>query len=385
MLPQEVIRKKRNGLSLTKTEIDDFIKGIVDEKVDACQISAFTMAVYFQGMSVEERVLFTKAMTHSGRVLSWKDVKLETPIVDKHSTGGVGDKVSLMLAPIVAACGASVPMIAGRGLGHTGGTIDKLESIPGYQTSISLDRFQKIVKQCGYSIIGQTIEIAPADRKIYSIRDITATVESLDLITASILSKKIAAGLETLVMDVKVGSGAFMSNIKEAQALAEAICSVANAAGVKTSAIITNMDQVLGRSAGNAIDMIEAIEFLKNETVDSDLYAVTEALAIEMLMNSKVIATKEDAAKKIKTVIENGQALELFAKSCTEHGAPIDLVENYKTHLKLAKVCRPIYAKKEGFIKSINVRDVGLEIIQLGGGRTVPNVPIDHSVGFDNF
>ncbi len=385
MLPQEIIRHKRDNKILSKEEIDSFITGIVNEKIDLCQISAFTMAVYFNGMTTEERVYLTKAMTHSGRVLDWKAENIENPIVDKHSTGGVGDKVSLMLAPIVAACGGSVPMIAGRGLGHTGGTIDKLESIPGYQTSIPLDKFQKIVKKCGYSIIGQTIEIAPADRKIYAVRDITATVESLDLITASILSKKIAAGLETLVMDVKVGSGAFMADIEEARALANAICSVANAAGVKTSAIITNMDQVLGASAGNAIEIIETIKFLRNEDVDQDLYKVTEALAIEMLVKSGVMTSEKEAAQKIKQVIENGQAAEIFQKSSFEHGAPADLVDNYQSYLKLAPVCEPIFAQKEGFVSKMNVRNVGMDIIRLGGGRIVPNVAINHSVGFNKF
>ena len=242
-----------------------------------------------------------------------------------------------MLAPIVAACGGSVPMIAGRGLGHTGGTIDKLESIPGYQTSVPLDKFQKIVKQCGYSIIGQTIEIAPADRKIYAVRDITATVESLDLITASILSKKIAAGLETLVMD------------------------------------------------GNAIEIIEAIKFLRNEDVDQDLYKVTEALAIEMLVKSGVMVSEKEAAEKIKQVIENGQAAEIFQKSSFEHGAPAELVDNYQSYLKLAPVCEPIFASKEGFVSKMNIRNVGMDVIRLGGGRIVPNVAINHSVGFDKF
>jgi thymidine phosphorylase len=231
MIPQEFIRKKRDGLTLTADEIEEFIKGVTEDTVSEGQIAAFTMAVFFKGMTIEERVALTRAMTHSGKVLKWKG--LDGPVVDKHSTGGVGDKVSIMLAPIVAACGAYVPMIAGRGLGHTGGTFDKLEAIPGYNAEASWDLFEKTVREVGCCIIGQTQDLAPADKRIYGIRDVTATVESLDLITASILSKKIAAGLDALVMDVKVGNGAFMQTMDEAEALSQSIIEVANGAGVK--------------------------------------------------------------------------------------------------------------------------------------------------------
>ncbi|MFT6596666.1 MAG: thymidine phosphorylase, partial [Akkermansiaceae bacterium] len=263
MIPQEIIRKKRDGQALTRKEIAFFSKGIADQSISEGQIAAFAMAVFFQGMTLDERVALTEGMRDSGETLSWPE--LDGPVIDKHSTGGVGDNVSLMLGPLVAACGGFVPMISGRGLGHTGGTLDKLDSIPGYQTMPSNALFRKVVKDCGVAIIGQTASLAPADKRFYATRDITATVESLDLITASILSKKLAAGLEALVMDVKTGSGAFMKDYADAKALAESIVGVANGAGVKTSALVTDMNESLAGSAGNSLEVLDAICFLKGE------------------------------------------------------------------------------------------------------------------------
>ena len=262
LLPQEIIRTKRNGEALDERSIASFVAGIADGSLSEGQVAAFAMAVFLNGMEAGEQAALTRAMTNSGSILDWRRVGLEGPVVDKHSTGGVGDKVSLMLAPIVAACGAYVPMISGRGLGHSGGTMDKLESIPGYDTMPDLGTFMRNVREIGCSIIGQTSELAPADQRLYAIRDITATVESVPLITASILSKKLAAGLDHLVMDVKFGSGAFMGGADDSRALALNIVNIASSAGLPTTALLTDMNQVLGHTAGNALEVMETIDFL---------------------------------------------------------------------------------------------------------------------------
>ena len=265
MLPQEIIRKKRNHQILSDSDIKEFITGVTDGSIMDSQTAAMTMAIFLNGMSPQETTALTLAMRDSGDVLNWSD--LDAPVVDKHSSGGVGDKVSLMLAPMLAACGAYVPMISGRGLGHTGGTLDKFDSIPGYQTIPSNDLFRETVKEVGCAIIGQTGNLAPADKKIYAIRDICGTVESIELITASILSKKLAAGLQYLVMDLKCGNGAFMSNLEDARNLAKSIVRVADLAGTKTTALLTDMNQVLGHNVGNALEMQEAVDFLKGKNI----------------------------------------------------------------------------------------------------------------------
>ncbi len=281
MLPQEIIRKKRDGRALSAAEITFFVDGLTAGRITEGQVAAFAMAVFFQGMSRAETVALTRAMTESGSRLRWHD--LDGPVVDKHSTGGIGDKVSLILAPIMAACGAYVPMISGRGLGHTGGTLDKLESIPGYQTAPDLDRFRHAVRQAGCAIIGQTADLAPADRRLYAIRDVTATVESAPLIIASILSKKLAAGLDALVMDVKVGSGAFLPELDAAKELAASLVEVANDAGLPCAALLTDMSQCLGHSAGNALEVQEAIDVLTGRGREPRLREATLALAAELL------------------------------------------------------------------------------------------------------
>lgn len=382
MIPQELIRRKRDGFELSDSEIAEFIKGVTTEKITEGQVAAFAMAVFFKGLSVPERVSLTKAMTNSGAVLSWDG--FDRPIVDKHSTGGVGDKVSIMLAPIVAACGAYVPMICGRGLGHTGGTYDKLQAIPGFDLNPGWDKFKDTVRKVGCSIIGQTQDLAPADKRIYAIRDVTGTVESLDLITASILSKKIAAGLEALVMDVKVGSGAFMQTMPEAEALARSIIDVANMAGVKTSALITDMDQVLGRTAGNAIEMIESVEFLKGENLCPRLKEITLSLCAEMLVQAGLAGNAEDGFKAVEEALMSGKALEIFSQMVHEMGGPVDFVEKYKDYLQLAPICRPVYPVTSGYVQKIQTRDIGLALIELGGGRRRADDVIDHSVGFDH-
>ena len=283
-LPQEVIRAKRDGRPLTTSEIERFVSGITDGSVGDGQAAAFAMAVYFQGMDIDERVTLTDAMSRSGDRMQWDHTDLHGPVVDKHSTGGVGDKVSLILAPVVAAAGGFVPMISGRGLGHTGGTLDKLGSIPGYDTTPDVRRFQSAVRAAGCAIVGQTADLAPADRRLYSIRDVTATVESIPLITASILSKKLAAGLDALVMDIKVGSGAFAPSLETARALGESLLAVAGDAGLRTTALLTDMNQVLGHHVGNALEVLEAIEFLTGARREARLHAVTSALASDLLV-----------------------------------------------------------------------------------------------------
>ena len=265
MLPQEVVRHKRDGRALTDEEIAYFVGGLTDGSITEGQAAAFAMAVFFRGMTRAELVALTRAMRDSGTVLDWSDADLPGPALDKHSTGGVGDKVSLMLAPIVAACGGAVPMISGRGLGHSGGTLDKMDAIAGYTTAPDNARFRRVVREVGCAIIGQTADLAPADRRLYAIRDVTATVESIPLITSSILSKKLAAGLTGLVQDVTFGSGAFMATVEDARALAESIVAVANGAGCRTTALLTDMNEVLGTTAGNAVEVREAIAYLVGE------------------------------------------------------------------------------------------------------------------------
>jgi thymidine phosphorylase len=323
------------------------------------------------------------AMAHSGKVLKY--AKSITPIIDKHSTGGVGDKVSLMLAPIVACLGIYDPMIAGRGLGHTGGTIDKLESIPGYNCYPTQAEFKKVIKNVGCGIIGATKDIAPADKKMYAIRDISGTVESMDLITASILSKKLAAGLDALVMDVKFGNGAFMDTKRKAKKLAKYIEQVGTGAGMPTKAILTDMNSVLGKNVGNAVEIIETIEFLKGN-YDKRLYKVTADLAVEMLLLGKIYKTKKEAKKNIDRVINDGSALLKFGEMITAMGGPKDFIEKAEDYLKLAPTVKIIYPTKTGKVKAIDTRAVGLAIVELGGGRKAsPEETIDHSIGFTDF
>ena len=381
MLPQEIIRKKRNKQHLSQEEINSFIKAIVKEEVVDAQISSLTMAIFLNGMKKDEIVNLTLAMRDSGDVLKWQD----KPIIDKHSSGGVGDKISLMLAPMLAACGGYVPMISGRGLGHTGGTLDKFDSIPGYNTLPSNKLFTKTVKEIGYAIIGQTGNLAPADKKIYAIRDISATVESIPLITASILSKKLAAGLDCLVMDLKCGNGAFMSNIKDARALAKSIVSVANQAGTKTSAIITDMNQVLGSNVGNALEMQEAVDYLKNKNIDPRLHQVNMELCKELLISAKLAKSPQEAEAKLQKSLDSGKALEIFAKMVSALGGPKDFTDKPEKYLPKAKIIKPVFAKKEGYVSSMKTRDIGLSIIGLKGGRITPDQKLDYSTGFSSF
>ena len=380
MIPQEIIRAKRNGEVLTADDISGFVAALSDGRLSEGQIAAFAMAVWFNGMNRDETVALTLAMRDSGDVMAWPGIG--RPVADKHSTGGVGDNVSLMLAPIVAACGAAVPMVSGRGLGHTGGTLDKLESIKGYDIFPSADRFREIVADVGCAIVGQTGEIAPADKRLYAIRDVTATVDSVPLITASILSKKLAAGLQSLVMDIKVGNGAFMQTMEEAQTLARAIVDVANGAGVRTAALITDMNEPLADCAGNAVEVTSAMEFLEGRKAGTRLHEAVMTFAANMLVNAGLTASLDAAHVLTADALESGAALERFGRMAHALGGPADFAERWRSHLPKAPVIRPIPAQAEGYITDYATRDIGLAVIGLGGGRRRPDDKVDHRTGF---
>ena len=384
-LPQEIIRKKRDGEVLTADEINFFIQGVANNSVSEGQIAAFAMTIFFNEMTMPERIALTCAMRDSGMVIDWSHMNFGGPIVDKHSTGGVGDVTSLMLGPMVAACGGFVPMISGRGLGHTGGTLDKLESIPGYNITPTNDVFGQVTKDAGVAIIGQTGDLAPADKRVYATRDITATVDNISLITASILSKKLAAGLESLVMDVKVGSGAFMPTYEASVELAKSIVAVANGAGTKTTAILTDMNQVLASSAGNAVEVREAVRFLTGEYRNPRLLEVTMASCAEMLVLGKLAENTEDARAKLMEALDNGKAAECFGKMVAGLGGPVDFVENYDNYLEKAEIIKPVCATETGVVSAMDTRAIGMAVVSMGGGRRVATDEIDYAVGFDNF
>ena len=383
MFPQEIIRKKRNHQALTSEEISFFIEGVTSGTIADSQTAALTMAIFLNGFNKEETVSLTLSMRDSGDVLQWNG--LNGPVVDKHSSGGVGDKVSLMLTPMIAACGGYVPMISGRGLGHTGGTLDKFDSIPGYTTMPSNELFAKTVKEVGCAIIGQTGNLAPADKKIYAIRDVCGTVESVPLITASILSKKLAAGLDCLVMDLKCGNGAFMANLEDARTLAKSIVNVANGAGTKTNAVLTDMNQVLGRNVGNAVEVSEAVEYLKGKNIDSRLHTVTMRLCAELLVSANLAANLAEAENKLQKALDSGKALEIFAKMITMLGGPADFCDHPEKYLPKAQIIRPVYAPKTGYVTAMRTRDIGMSVIGLKGGRTHPDQHLNYATGFTQF
>ena len=380
-LPQEIIRIKRDKGVVPDEAIAEFVDGVAGDRVSEGQIAAFTMAVFLNGMEPGEIVALTRAMTHSGTVLNWAGENLPGPVLDKHSTGGVGDKTSLLLAPLVAACGGFVPMISGRGLGHTGGTLDKLDSVPGYVTQPDLDLFRKVVCEAGAAIIGQTEDLAPADKRIYAVRDVTATVESIPLITASILSKKLAAGLDALVMDVKTGSGAFMATLEGSRALARSITRVGTGAGMATRALITDMNQVLGPTAGNAVEVAECMDILRDAQGDQRLIDVTIALAVEMLLAGGLAETAEEAQSKLIRALASGAAAERFNAMSRALGGPGDIVERAASYLPKPVITKPVFPDREGFVAGVDTRAVGLAVVALGGGRIRADQKIDHSVG----
>lgn len=379
-LPQEVIRAKRDGLSLSDDAIATFVAGISDGSISEGQTAALAMGIYFNGMTAHECVVLTQAMTTSGRVLEWPD--LGRPILDKHSTGGVGDKVSLMLAPIMAACGAAVPMISGRGLGHTGGTLDKLDAIPGYDTTPDIATFQRIVADAGCAIIGPTDDLAPADRRLYAVRDVTATIESVPLITASILSKKVAAGIQGLVMDVKTGNGAFMSEITAARELTESIVTTAQGAGLPARAVITDMNQVLGDTVGNALEVGEAVAYLTGVRREPRLHEVVTTLCRELLLLGGLAETAATAQADIEAALDSGAAVETFQRMVAASGGPADFVDDHERHLPRAPLVMPVNVERAAWVAAVETRAVGLAALALGGGRTRADQSIDHSVGF---
>jgi thymidine phosphorylase len=384
MLPQEIIRTKRDGATLSHEEIAAFIAGVTDGSVSEGQIAALGMAIFLNGMSRSEAVALTLAMRDSGNVLDWSE--FGDAIVDKHSTGGVGDNVSLMLAPAVASCGAFVPMISGRGLGHTGGTLDKFESIPGYNTSPDDRLFRKTVGEIGCAIIGQTGSLAPADQRIYAVRDVTATVECVPLITASILSKKLAAGLRSLVLDVKVGSGAFMASLEGARELASSLVETANGAGLKTTALLTDMDHPLATAIGNAVEMRNAIDFLAGRHVDDRLMEITVALGAQMLVLAGIAPDRQAGSASIQAAFSSGRAAEKFDQMVAALGGPHDIVDNPQAHIETAPFALEVHATAEQREQcsgrlAFDTRQIGLSVIELGGGRTRPQDPVDHAVG----
>jgi len=379
LLPQEIIRKKRDGKPLSQAEIAEFVAGMTAGKVSEGQVAALAMAVFLNGMSRGEAVALTLAMRDSGDVLDWSD--LPGPVTDKHSTGGVGDNVSLLVAPIVAACGAYVPMISGRGLGHTGGTLDKMDSIPGYVSQPDNTLFREAVLAAGTAIIGQTADLAPADKRLYAIRDVTGTVESVPLITSSILSKKLAAGLQSLVLDVKLGNGAFMAKSRDATELATSLVEVANGAGLKTSALITGMNEPLASAAGNAVEVANAVDFLTGRARDKRLLDVTLALAAEMLQSAGIAGSNQEGLLRASEALDSGKAAETFGRMVSALGGPADFVERSEAHLPKAPIVQPVAAARSGYVGSIATREVGLAVVALGGGRTRPQDAVDHAVG----
>lgn len=411
MLAQEIIRTQRDGLPLSTAQIQHFVRGLVDHSWSEGQVAAMAMAVFLRGLDRDACVALTDAMMRSGRVLTWPD--MPGPVLDKHSSGGVGDKVSLMLAPMVAACGGYVPMISGRGLGHTGGTCDKLEAIPGYCATPEAARFDQVVRSVGCAIIGQTADLAPADRRLYAIRDVTATVESVPLITASILSKKLAAGLQGLVMDVTCGNGAFADTRNMAEALAHSIVDVAHGAGLRTTALVTDMNHVRGRNVGNALEVAEAVAYLTGTplpgpsnapssapsggprhqgspgnsggTRDPRLHEVTLALGAELLVLGGLAPNTTAARARLQAALDSGAAAERFARMVAALGGPTDLLERPQAHLVAAPVVVPVPAPHAGVLGAVKTRAVGLAVVELGGGRRKPGDPIDWRVGLSGF
>jgi thymidine phosphorylase len=373
----EMIAIKRDGGSLDRQMIEDIVLGITDGSLSDAQVGAFAMAVRIRGMKIDETVLLTDAMRRSGTNISWQ---LDGPVVDKHSTGGVGDTVSLMLAPMLAACGAFVPMISGRGLGHTGGTTDKMESIPGYTTAPTDDQFHEIVRTVGCAIIGQTNDLAPADRRLYSIRDVTGTVESIPLICSSILSKKLASGTNVLAMNVTTGGGAFMSKLEDARELAKTITDVARGAGVKCHSLVTDMDQPLGSAAGNALEVQYALNYLQG-TRENRMHQVVIALGAMVLVDSGLASDTASAVMALEKSLSSGQALEKFAQMVAALGGPVDFVEASAKYLVAAPVIRSVTAGASGWVSGVKAKEIGMTVVVLGGGRTRPGAPVDWRVG----
>ena len=377
--PVEIIRSKRDGRAHSAAEIREFIEQFGAGAVADYQMSAWLMAVFSRGMTDTETVALTHAMLHSGKVLELPSVK--SAKVDKHSTGGVGDKISICLAPLVAACGVAVPMISGRGLGHTGGTLDKLEAIPGYRVQLSAARFERVVREVGASMIGQSAELAPADRRIYALRDVTATVECIPLIVASILSKKLCEGIDGLVLDVKVGQGAFMKDLKSARALAQALVRVGTAAGKRVVALLTAMDAPIGRTIGNGLETREAIEILRNSG-PADTRELTLTLGAEMLLLGKVERGLPSARARLERALADGSALDRFMRMVKAHGGDVRVIE-HPERLANAKAKLPVLARRSGYLNECDAYALGMSGIALGAGRTRADQAVDPSAGIE--
>ena len=382
MLTSDIIRSKRDGAALGAEAIREFVTGIARDSVSDAQIAAFCMAVYLNGMNSEETGLLTREMATSGRVLAWQPEALGGPVIDKHSTGGVGDKVSLALAPIAAACGCFVPMVSGRGLGHSGGTLDKMDCIPGYRSTPDLETLRRVVADVGCAIIGQTADLAPADRRVYAVRDVTATVESLPLITASILSKKIAAGNEFLVMDVKFGSGAFMRDVDRARELARHLVDTATASGLGVRALLTDMDEPLGTTAGHWLELREIHDYLSGIHREARLHEVVMALAAEMLVVTGLADDRDGARAQAEGVLASGAARERFQRMVTALGGPWDFLDRFDHYYEAAPVTLDVPAPSAGYLAAIDAREVGMAIVELGGGRRRGDETLDGRVGF---
>lgn len=383
VLVQEIIRKKRDGKALDTAEIQAFIDGMMNGSVTQEQIAAFTMAVFFSSMEHHEIADLTTSMTASGETLDWRSRGIEALVVDKHSTGGVGDKVSLVLAPLVAAAGGYVPMISGRALGHTGGTLDKLDSIQDFQSQISVEKFQDIVAKTGCAIVGANERVAPADKRMYAVRDVTATVESIALITASILSKKAASGLSGLVMDIKAGSGAFMPTISSARELGASIARVAATLKLPTKVVITDMSEVLGTTAGNAVEVLEVVEYLTNTARDPRLHEVVMVLATQMLLLIGLADSRQDAEQKLNNALDGGYAAEKFSSMIQAQGGPADFLDRSQRYVSLGSVTQAIFPHAGGYIQAVDGQSLGNLIVGLGGGRRQVGDVLDYGVGFE--
>jgi thymidine phosphorylase len=381
LMPEAIIRTKRDGQSLSTSEIQAFVQGIGSGQVSDAQIGAMNMAIFLVGMDDRECADLTLAMRDSGKVFDWAGMSLDGPIADKHSTGGVGDYVSLALGPMLAACGVYVPMISGGGLGHTGGTVDKLQSIPGYNVRPNLRRMQAVVKDVGVAIAGQTAELAPADQRMYAVRDVTGTVGSIPLITSSILSKKMAEGLNVLVMDIKTGSGGSLQALEDSRALAKSIATVAASAGLKCRTLITDMNQPLAKTAGNSLEVYAAIDYLTGKTRDARFDKVTRALVCEVLVQCHLFEDYETAANAVSKALDSGDAAERFQQMVAELGGPSDLLHRPGQYLAAAPLVKPVTAGSAGYVTEIDTRQVGLTVVELGGGRRQAGDAIDHRVG----
>ena len=382
MRPQDVIRKKRDGERLSREEIEFFIDGVTRGTIADYQISALLMAIYLNGMDDSEQEILTDAMLHSGSTLDFSNI--DKPKADKHSTGGVGDKTSLLIAPMVAACGVCVPMISGRGLGHTGGTLDKLESIPGYRVGLSAEEFETVLKSVGYAMSGQTAELAPADKKMYALRDATSTVEAIPLIVASIISKKGAAGLEAMVIDVKVGSGAFMREEDRARALAHALVRTGNACGIRTRALLTDMNQPLGQAVGNSLEVKECIELLRGEGAPGAqaVLDLSLELSAHMLVLAHVDESLDAARDRLREIVDSGKALECFRQNVAAQGGEPRVCDDPSGFLPLVKESFKVESPRSGFVTRVNTAEVGHAIAAIGGGRVRIDDAIDPAVGF---